>query len=107
MVVMVKISNCLVRRVLIDRGSAVEIMFYTTFKQIGLPNEEIVLVSTLLVGFDGASMVSMETIRLEVTTREKLLMIEFVIINTVSPYVNVIMGRGWIHSMRGVPSSLH
>lgn len=43
LVVTLKIENCLVKRVLVDGGSVVEVMFYGTFKQVWLPNKEIAL----------------------------------------------------------------
>lgn len=106
LVVTIKISNCLVKRILVDKGSAVKVMFYSTFIQIGLPNKEIVPALTPLIGFDGVSMIPMGTVRLEVTVGERLLMVEFFIVNVVSLY-NAIMGRGWIHSMKGIPSTVH
>lgn len=81
-------------------------MFYSTFEQIGLPDEEILTIATLLVGFDIASMVLIGTIRLEVTVRDRLLMVKIIIVNAISPY-NVIMGESWIHSMKGIPSTVH
>lgn len=101
-----EISNCLVKRILVDGGNAVKVMFYSTFKYIRLPDEEIVQALTPLVGFHRASMISMGTIWLEVTARKKLLMVEFVIINALSPH-NAIMGRGRIHSMKGILLTLH
>lgn len=53
LVVTLKISNYLVKMVLMDGGSMVEIMFYNTFKQIGLLDEEIIPVSTPFTRFDG------------------------------------------------------
>lgn len=46
------------------------------------------------------------TIRLKVTAEERCLMVEFVIVDAVSPY-NAIMGRSWIYLMKGIPSTLH
>lgn len=87
-----KASNCIVKRVLVDRKTVVEIMFYSTFQKIGLPNDEIVLVTTPLVGFDGALMIPTKTIRLEVITGNKFLMVKFIIVNATSSY-NVINGH--------------
>lgn len=56
--------------------------------------------TTSLVEFDGASMVSMWTIKLEITVGDRLLTVEFVIINATSLY-NIIKGRGWNHFMEG------
>lgn len=58
-----KIANCIVKRVLTDRESTVKVMFYSTFQQIGLPDEKIVQVTTPLAGFDRASMALMGAIK--------------------------------------------
>lgn len=106
LVITLKIANCLVERILVDRCSTVEIMSYSAFRQIELLDEEILPMATPLVGFDRTSMVPMGTVRPEVAAGKRLLMVEFVAVNAVSPY-NVIMGRGWIHTMKGIPSTLH
>lgn len=106
LVITLKVGNCIVKRVLVDKGSAMKVMFYITFQQIGFPYEEIVSITTPLVGFDEASMVLIGYMKLEVITGDKLLMIEFAAVNATFPY-NIIMARSWIHSMRGIPSTLH
>lgn len=63
------------------------------FHQMGLPDKEIVPITTTLVRFDEASIVLMVTIKLEITVRDKLLMIDFAVVNATSLY-NIIMGRG-------------
>lgn len=68
------------RRVSVDGGNAVEVMFYSTFQQIGLADERIMSVTTPLVKFDEASMVLIGTIKLEVIVKDKLLMVELVIV---------------------------
>lgn len=85
--------NCIVKRVLLDRESAIEVMFYNILQQIGLLDTEIVLVTMPLVGFDKVSMVPLKSIKLAVATGDKLLMIEFVVVDVTSPY-NIIMGKG-------------
>lgn len=50
-------------------------------------------------------MVPIGTIKLEVTVRDRLVRVKFVIVNVISPY-SVIMGRSWTHSMKGIPLTL-
>lgn len=71
LVITLKVANCIIKRVLMDGGSVVNVMFYSTFQQIGLPDEEIVPVTTPSVGFHKTSMVPMGTIELEVTVGHK------------------------------------
>lgn len=100
-VITLKIMNCLVNGVLIDRGSVVEIIFYNTLGKLDYLMSFNTLNRILWGIYD-----PMGTIGLEIIAREKLLMVEFVIVNAASPY-NVIIGRGWINPMKGIPLTLH
>lgn len=62
-----RITNCIVRRILVDNGSSVKIMFIRAFEQMELLREDIQLVSSQLVGFDGSSIVPIGTIRVDNT----------------------------------------
>lgn len=106
LLILLNIANCLVKRVLVDNESSVEVMFLSAFVGVGLAKEDIVPIDTPLVGFDGSSMVPLGTIKADVIARERLLAVEFVVVDAMSPY-NVIIGRSWIHRMRGVPSTWH
>lgn len=106
LVITLKITNYLVRKALMDGGSVVEIMFKGIFQKIGLLDEEIISITTPLLGFNGASMVPIGTIRLDMIVGEKVLIVKFVVINTITP-CNVIMERVWIQLMKGSPSILH
>lgn len=62
--------------------------------------------SSLLVGFDGQSTLALEQIKLPVSLEPVTLMTDFLVVEASSPY-NVIVGRGWIHKMKAVPSTYH
>ncbi|XP_027337121.1 uncharacterized protein LOC113850777 [Abrus precatorius] len=53
MVISVDILNCTVRKTLIDQGSLADILYWNTFKQLGIPEEELREYQELLVGFSG------------------------------------------------------
>ncbi|XP_020209069.1 uncharacterized protein LOC109794006 [Cajanus cajan] len=50
MVISVKIHNCIVRKMLVDQGGSVDILYWNTFKQLGIPNAELVPYNEPLVG---------------------------------------------------------
>lgn len=104
--IFLQVANFINKHVLVAAGSSVEVLFVHAFDQMGLSREDIVPMAIPLIGFDGAPMVPMGTIRLKVTTTGRILLIEFVVVDASSPY-NMIAGRPWIHRMGGVPSSLH
>ena len=53
LVVTARINGFLVKRVLIDQGSSVEVMYPDLFKGLGLKNEDLTKYDTPLIGFDG------------------------------------------------------
>ncbi|XP_027356866.1 uncharacterized protein LOC113866181 [Abrus precatorius] len=53
MVISVDILNCTVRKTLIDQGSSTNILYWSTFKQLSIPEEELREYHEPLVGFSG------------------------------------------------------
>nr|KYP35841.1 hypothetical protein KK1_043096 [Cajanus cajan] len=51
MVISVEIRNCIVKKILIDQGNSANILYWNTFKQLGIPEEELTPYSEPLVGF--------------------------------------------------------
>ncbi|XP_028053296.1 uncharacterized protein LOC114257719 [Camellia sinensis] len=81
-----------VKRVLIDKGSAVDIMYYDLFKKLGLDEQHLIPAISPLVGFNGQTEWSLGRITLSVTAKSKVVPVDFLVINTLSPY-NAILGR--------------
>ncbi|XP_059639186.1 uncharacterized protein LOC132281503 [Cornus florida] len=106
LVVSLLVANCLVRRVLINPGSSANIMTKWTFDQLKLAADQIHPTKNPLVGFDGRRVEPTCVITLSVTAAKRSLKENFVIVDIHLTY-NLLMGRGWIHCMEGVPSTLH
>ncbi|XP_059668997.1 uncharacterized protein LOC132314115 [Cornus florida] len=106
LVVSLLMANCLVRRVLIDPDSRANIMTKWTFDQLKLAADQICPTKSPLVGFDGRRVEPTGVITLSVTVAKRSLKENFVIVD-IHPTYNLLMGRGWIHYMEGVPSTLH
>nr|KYP44698.1 Retrovirus-related Pol polyprotein from transposon 297 family [Cajanus cajan] len=51
MVISVEIHNCIVKKTLIDQGSSADILYWNTFKQLGIPEEELTPYNEPLIGF--------------------------------------------------------
>ncbi|XP_020236856.1 uncharacterized protein LOC109816286 [Cajanus cajan] len=51
MVISVEIHNCIVRKTLVDQGSSADILYWNTFKQLGIPESELIPYDEPLVGF--------------------------------------------------------
>ena len=73
---------------------------------MGLKEEEIRPIKTLLHAFNGAEVKPLGVIVLPVYTTDRILEVKFLVVDTPSA-MNVIMGREWIHAVKGVVSTLH
>ncbi|XP_048498252.1 uncharacterized protein LOC125496747 [Beta vulgaris subsp. vulgaris] len=110
LVVTLKISNCLVHRILVDGGSSANILYLSIFEKLMIGWEYLKLVGYPVIGFTGASVVPQGLISLPVrigeddTTRD--VMDEFLVVDVPGVY-NVIIGRLFIHDAQGVFSTYH
>ncbi|XP_028081084.1 uncharacterized protein LOC114282575 [Camellia sinensis] len=95
-----------IKRVLIDQGSAADILYYDLFRKLSLSKQHLTTTVTPLVGFNSQPEWPLGRIVLPVVAGTKTLQIEFFVINTPSPY-NAILGHPWIHQMEAVPSTYH
>ena len=73
---------------------------------MGAIEELIQPVTTHIYAFDGTRVNPIGTIDLPVYAADRILTVKFFVVDTQST-VNVIMGREWIHSIKGVVSTLH
>ncbi|XP_057489449.1 uncharacterized protein LOC130775334 [Actinidia eriantha] len=106
LVVQLRIGGYDVKRILVDTGSSVEVMYYDLFKQLKLPQDELKPARAPLVGFNAQAHWPLGTVSLKTRVGSQELMTEFVVVDIPSPY-NAIVGRDWLHRMKGVASTLH
>jgi hypothetical protein len=106
LVVTMRIDNFNVKRILIDPGSSVEIMYDSVFKGLGLKQKDLDRKVDPLYGFSGESVMPMGRVTVKVQAGSVSSPTEFWVLNSYSPY-NVILGRPWLHKIRAVPSTLH
>ncbi|GFZ01188.1 hypothetical protein Acr_14g0008230 [Actinidia rufa] len=106
LVVQLRIGGYDVKRILVDTGSSVEVMYYDLFKQLKIPQEQLKPARAPLVGFNAQAHWPLGTVSLKTRAGSQELMTEFVVVDIPSPY-NAIVGRDWLHKMKGVASTLH
>ena len=106
LVVTLRIGGYDVKKVMVDQGSVVEIMYPDLFKGMGLKPEDLVTYSSALVSFEGKMVVPKGQIRLPVQTGSDMVEVDFIVVGAFSPYT-AIMGRPWLHSLGAVSSTLH
>ena len=106
LVVTLRIGGYDVKRVMIDQGSATEIMYPDLYKGLGLKLEDLTVYSSPLVSFEGKTVVPKGQIRLLVQAGTDVVEVNFIMVDAFSPYT-AIMGRPWLHSLGAVSSTFH
>ncbi|GJR18227.1 reverse transcriptase domain-containing protein [Tanacetum coccineum] len=111
LVVEAEVEGYLVRRVHIDEGASVEIMFEHCFNMLHPSiRSRLVETQTTVSGFSGEQVKPLGKIELDVcfggSGRCRRAIMKFTIIPAPSPY-NIILGRPGLKQLRAVPSTIH
>ena len=94
------------KRVMVDQGSATEIMYPDLYKRLNLKFEDLMPYSSPLVSFKGKVVIPKGQIRLPVQTGPKVVEVDFIVVDAYSPYT-AIVARPWLHTLEAVSSTLH
>ena len=94
------------KRVMVDQGSAVEIMYPNLFKGLSLRAEDMTPYSSPLVIFEGKVIIPKRQIRLPMQTGSETVEVDFIVVDAYSPYT-AIAARPWLHNLGAVSSTLH
>ncbi|KAM1084838.1 hypothetical protein TB2_022687 [Malus domestica] len=95
-----------VNRMLVDDGSAINIMPKSTMATIGIKVNELSLSRLLIQGFNQGGQRTMGMIRVEMTIGELKSSTIFHVIDARTSY-DLLLGRPWIHANGVVPSTFH
>ena len=94
------------RRVLVDQGNAVEIMYPDLHKGLNLKSEDLMAYESPLISFEGKTVIPKGQIRLPIQTDSEIVEVDFIVIDSYSPYT-AIVARPWLHTLGVVSSTLH
>ena len=94
------------KRVLVDQGRAVEVMYPDLYKGLNLKLEDLSPYDSPLVSFEGKIVTPKGMIRLPVQTDSNVVEVNFIVVDAYSPYT-AIVARPWLHALGAVPSTLH
>ena len=94
------------KRVMVDEGRAVEIMYPDLFKGLKLKPEDLMPYNSPLMRFDEKLITPKGIIRLPIQTSPEIVEVNFIVVDTYSPYT-AIVDRPWLHTLGAVASSLH
>ena len=106
LVVTTRISGFLVKRVMVDQGSGVDVMYPNLFKWLELKSQDLIKYDMPSVLFDGRVVIPEGQIFLPMNMEGKEVMVTFIVVSSFSLYM-AILGKPWIHAMGAVPSTLH
>ena len=103
LVVTLRIGGFDVKRVLVDQGSAVEVMYPDLYRGLNLKPEDLTAYDSPLMSFEGKTITPRGQIRLSIQTGSDMVEVDFIV---VSPYI-AIVARPWLHALGVVSSTLH
>ena len=106
LVVTLRIGGYDVKRVLVDQGSAVEVMYPDLYKGLNLKQENLSPYDSPLVSFEGKIIIPRGMIRLPVQTDSDVVEVNFIVVDAYSPYT-AIVARPWLYALGVVSSTLH
>ncbi|XP_071909560.1 uncharacterized protein [Coffea arabica] len=110
LVIEVLTNNYIVKKVYVDPGSSVDVLYYRTFENLKLTREQLTPVRTPLVGFGGHVVHPEGMVNLMVTIgrhpRCRTVPVSFAVVKADSPY-NMLIGRPTLNALRAVYSTYH
>ena len=106
LVVTLRIGGYDVKRVLVDQGSAVEIMYPDLYKGLNLKPNDLTTYDSPLISFEGKTVIPRGQIRLPIQTESEVVEVDFIVVDAYSPYT-AIVARPSLHVLGAVSSTLH
>ena len=106
LVVMLRIGGYDMKKVLVDQGNAVEVMYPDLYKGPNLKLENLTAYDSPWVSFKGKTVTLRGQIRLPIQTGSDVVEVDFIVVNAYSPYT-AIVARPWLHALGAVSSTLH
>ena len=96
----------MMKKVLVDQGNAIEIMYPDLYKGLNLKPEDLMAYDSPLVSFEGKTVIPKGQIRLPIQIDSKVVEVDFIVVNAYSPYTTIV-ARPWLHALGAISSTLH
>ena len=90
MVVTLRIGGYGVKRVMVDQGSGVEIMYPDLYKGLNLRPEDLTAYNSPLVSFDGKVVIPRGQIRLLVQAGSEVVEVNYIVVDAYSLYTAIV-----------------
>jgi len=105
-VVTLRIGGYDVKRVLVDQGSAVQVMYPDPYKGLRLKPEDLTTYNSPLISFKGKTVIPKGQIRLPIQTSSEVVEVNFIMMDAYSPYT-AIVATPWLHALEAISSTLY
>ena len=106
LVVTLRIGGYDVKKVMVDQGNGVEIMYPDLYRGLNLRLENLTAYDSPLVSFDGKIVTSRGQIRLPVQAGTEVVEVDFIVVDAYSPHTTIV-AKPWLHTLKAVSSTLH
>ena len=106
LVITLRIGGYNVKRVMVDQGRAVEIMYRDLYKGLNLKAKDLMPYISPLVSFEKKIIIPKGQVRLPVQTSSEVVEVDFIVVDAYSPYT-AIVARPWLQTLGAVSSNLH
>ena len=106
LVVTLRIGGYDVRWVLVDQGSAIEIMYLDLYNGLNLKSENLMAYESPLISFEGKTVIPKGQIKLPIQIDSEIVVLDFIVVDSYSLYT-AIVARPWLHALGAVSSTLH
>ena len=106
LVVTLTIGGYDMRWVLVDQGSAIEIMYLDLYNGLNLKSENLMAYESPLISFEGKTVIPKGQIKLPIQTDSEIVVLDFIVVDSYSLYT-AIVARPWLHALGAVSSTLH
>lgn len=110
LVISTVIANAYIKRIMVDTGSSVDILYLNAFQKLGLTKKDLTPMVSTLIGFTRDSISPLGTTALSLTVveepRSKTLIVTFMVVGIPSTY-NIILGRPTLNRIRAIISTYH
>ena len=106
LVVTLRIGGFDVKRVLVDQGSAVEVMYPDLYRGLNLKPGDLAAYDSPLVSFEGKTVTPRGQIKLPIQIGSDIVEVDFIVVDAYSSYT-AIVARPWLHALGAVSSTLH
>ena len=90
LVVTLRIGRYDVRKVIVDQGSAADVMYPDLYNRLGLKPEHLTTYSSPLMSFEGRMVIPKGQIRLPVQAGTDVVEVDFIVVDVFSPYTAIL-----------------